>query len=84
MGIPDSGFRKLQRRLEATEGLLEDHPLAKSPTLSSRLAALQQKQVGNRLCIADTFHPLTCLHGRVFPATAGVAVGNVHRMQNMM
>ncbi len=45
MGIADSGFRKLQRRLEATEGLLDDHPLVKSPTLRSRLAALQQKQV---------------------------------------
>ncbi len=45
MGIGDSDFRKLQRRLEATEGLLADHPLARSPTLSGRLSALQRKQV---------------------------------------
>ena len=45
MGIADSDFRKLQRRLEATEGLLADHPLAGSPTLRSRLAGLQRKQV---------------------------------------
>ena len=33
MGIADADFRKLQRRLEATEGLLADHPLAGSSSL---------------------------------------------------
>ena len=45
MGIADADFRKLQRRLEATEGLLADHPLAGSSSLHSRLSALQRKQV---------------------------------------
>jgi len=45
MGIADSDFRKLQRRLEATEGLLADHPLAGASSLHSRLSALQRKQV---------------------------------------
>ncbi|GAB4818279.1 hypothetical protein N2152v2_005325 [Parachlorella kessleri] len=44
MKIEDDGFRKLQRKAESVEGLLEKHPLAASPTLRDRLRQLRHKQ----------------------------------------
>ena len=41
----DDRVRKLQRRVEGLEGLLQKHALANSPTIAARLEQLRQKKV---------------------------------------
>lgn len=44
MKIDSSQFRKLVRRIEALEGMLEKHPLASSPKLPVQLAAFSRRR----------------------------------------
>eukprot|EP00884_Botryococcus_braunii_P015661 jgi/Botrbrau1/2779/Bobra.0164s0056.1 len=43
MRIKDDAFRKTQRKLEKLEGLLEKHPLLRSPNLPERITMLRRK-----------------------------------------
>eukprot|EP00899_Mesostigma_viride_P016139 jgi/Mesvir1/24526/Mv21867-RA.1 len=44
MGVKDDGLRKLSRRIESVEGMLEGHALAGEPGLGDRLRMMRRKQ----------------------------------------
>ena len=44
MKVTDEGYKKLKKRLHTVEKMLQDHALARSPSLAPRLEAFAQKQ----------------------------------------